>query len=169
MPSGDYRSSRSLTSGHTKYDLIYTRIIVGDVIRSLTKMAREGDPVLKPLVGALVNMQSQVSGGIGTAMGANRILTAQSMLGKMAGVATIAAEVVNQVLAAISTYQKTGSMAQSALVGIPQGMLWGNPIFAAILYLISGMENLVKQAGPVPVTPSTLPAWREIPFGGGDP
>jgi hypothetical protein len=154
----------------TKYNLIYTRIIVGDVIRTLTKMAREGDPALKPLVAGLTKMQSDVAGGIGTAMGANRIMSSTSTLGKMAGVATIAAEVANQVLAAVATYQKTGSVAQALTVGVPQGMLWANPLVAFILYLISGVENLVKQAGPVPVPASRYPAWREIPFAGsGEP
>ena len=68
-----------------RYNIIYTRIIVGDVISALTKMARQGDPGLKPLADALSKMQTVAGVGFSGALGINRLATSTSTLGTLAG------------------------------------------------------------------------------------
>jgi hypothetical protein len=142
-------------------EYIYTRLIADDVIRTIIKMARNGDPALKPLIDALGKTELGINAGLGLGISVEKLSSA-STLGKLAGVMGLASEV-------FALSQLVWGFL-SMVSPKPEDM-W-IPLGNRNIYRAGGIPYMFKFPQPQP-TPSvpvpSPPPWREIPFEGGDP
>jgi hypothetical protein len=164
MPSktGSWKSGgRSL-----RYDMIYTRLIADDILKTLIMMAKTGDPKMKEFAAALGKVETGVNAAVGTGLGLARFMNSTSMLGQMAGLFGFVFELWNltQVLSSIlMPPAKVGEAAKVYVPSILVGARGGGAVY----------EEPAKWGKPIPrepPLPPPPPPSYEIPFAGsGEP